>query len=1003
MAIRYSSPIVSDNLISLIDFSNIKSVKFSDDFTFVDITNKENVISSCGNTTLGKKSLHFSGSTGSQLDLQDLITSRIIETNVSFSIWFKLSNLSSDHFLIKTGDEDSDPPINIFFDTSATGVENTGGSDIGGGNTNVITCQFSDSTQDYKFTTSNNIINASQWYNLTVSLDFSSNIHHMYLDGSLVAKWNHTTGSNGIKSHTNSFLLGKGLNGNIGKFYAYRKSLNSEEVKQNYDVEVFRDFDQDSSIDRLVLNASPFDSSVPNRSENISQLSNDAIFTSIGSTDWTIPSGVYEISVVCVGGGGGASGSNESDAAGAGGGGGALRYVNNVDVTPGETLTVVVGAGGNGGVWRPPNSVSWMVGAGDNGQTSSLSRSGTILCSAAGGKGGPGSSNYQGQDGSGGSTGIGTGGNGGNGGPRTQVYYSFRPGGGGGAGGYSGNGGTGGSNGFNTSFGSGSGGGAAGGSYHESGAGAGGGVGLYGEGESGLYFQVSGSTGNAPGGAAGSGGSTGEPTISDSDDTLSVGDGGLYGGGGGGGSGDDDTTGGSGGQGAVRIIWGGCLDGTYYGREFPSSNANQIYSNSNEPFSYIPLLHFDAGDINSYSGSGVAWTNLGRSSVYVNRLSGKFFAGSWISVISTGNIGKLPLTAVNESTTNTMNSYGMPSADHRYGINLWDYITYYSLTFNGDPYGFIAIGYFKPPTTGIYTFYTSSADGSGVWIGSDALPGATRTTSNAVVNNGMGTAQSNTERSGTVSLIADTYYPIRIVHEENFETYSGDAFTFSWSGPNISKTTDLTQYFYSDSLDGEYLTGNYLGYEGTLINEPTYNSNDGGGTIVFDGSNDLVNVGNFTLPTAYTINMFIKFLDTSSGNKAILDFGSYRLDTFLYASTLRLYLQDGYVKIQHDGQFASTGVLSSFIPTTETWYNLTVTFDGNTAKMYFNSTLNSSGTLVSPSTNYTIFGIADHPLGNGSSILPLNCSISYVEIFDRVLTASEITQNYNAHKSRYGL
>jgi len=795
MSIRYSSPIISDNLISLIDFSNIKSVKFSDDFTFVDIINKKNVISSCGNTTLGKKSLHFGGSTGSQLDLQDLITSRIIETNVSFCIWFKLSNLSSDHFLIKTGDEDSDPPINIFFDTSATGVENTGGSDIGGGNTNVITCQFSDSTQDYKFTTSNNIINASQWYNLTVSLDFSSNIHHMYLDGSLVAKWNHTIGSNGIKSHNNSFLLGKGLNGNIGKFYAYRKSLNSEEVKQNYDAEVFRDFDQDSLIDRLVLNASPFDSSVPNRSEKISQLSNDAIFTSIGSTDWTVPSGVYKISVVCIGGGGGASG-GRSYGAGAGGGGGALRYVNNIDVTPGETLTVVVGAGGNGGPPHPGNAVYWAIGPGGNGQTSSLSRSGTILCSAAGGKGGAGSFNYQGQDGSGGSTGIGTGGNGGNGGLRVQSGGNASyPGGGGGAGGYSGNGGTGGYSGFNTSFGSGSGGGAAGGSYDQDGSGAGGGVGLYGEGESGLYVQYS----SGSGGASGSGGSPGEPTINDGYNVY-TGDGGLYGGGGGGGPWTEVTTGGSGGQGAVRIIWGGCLDGTYYGREFPSSNANQIYSNSNEPFSYIPLLHLDAGDTNSYSGIGITWTDL---------------------------------------------------------------------------------------------------------------------------------------------------------------------------------------------------SGN--GYEGILTNEPTYNSSDGGGTIVFDGSDDLVNVVNFTIPTAYTINMFIKFLDTSSGNKAILDFGSQSANPF------RLYLQDGYVKIQHDSAFTSTGVLSSFIPTTGTWYNLTVTFDGNTAKMYFNSTLNSSGTLVSPSTNYTTFGIANKPLGNGSSILPLNCSISYVEIFDRTLTASEITQNYNAHKSRYGL
>jgi hypothetical protein len=186
-------------------------------------------------------------------------------------------------------------------------------------------------------------------------------------------------------------------------------------------------------------------------------------------------------------------------------------------------------------------------------------------------------------------------------------------------------------------------------------------------------------------------------------------------------------------------------------------------------------------------------------------LSGKFFNGTWRSTISTGNIGTLPLTTTNESS-NVTGSGGMPSADHRYGINLWDYITYTTI---GESYGFIAIGYFKPPTTGTYTFYTSSDDYSGVWIGSDALPGATRTTSNAVVNNGMGgsSGQANTKRSGTISLTANTYYPIRIVHEEGS---GGDNLTFSWAGPGISETTDLTQYFYSISLGGT-LTGNYYG------------------------------------------------------------------------------------------------------------------------------------------------------------------------------------------------
>lgn len=111
----------------------------------------------------------------------------------------------------------------------------------------------------------------------------------------------------------------------------------------------------------------------------------------------------------------------------------------------------------------------------------------------------------------------------------------------------------------------------------------------------------------------------------------------------------------------------------------------------------------------------------------------------------------------------------------------------------GDNYAYMWIGFFKPPTTGTYTFYTSSDDGSGVWIDSIASAATGRTTSNAVVNNDMGSGHGNQERSGTISLTANVYYPIRIVHEEGT---GGSNMTFSWAGPSISKTTDLSQYFY---------------------------------------------------------------------------------------------------------------------------------------------------------------------------------------------------------------
>ena len=73
------------------------------------------------------------------------------------------------------------------------------------------------------------------------------------------------------------------------------------------------------------------------------------------------------------------------------------------------------------------------------------------------------------------------------------------------------------------------------------------------------------------------------------------------------------------------------------------------------------------------------------------------------------------------------------------------------------------LGYFLPSTTETYTFFTSSDDASYVWVGSNAITGFT--TGNATVNNGG--LHGNQERSGTASLTAGVYYPIRIQFGEN--------------------------------------------------------------------------------------------------------------------------------------------------------------------------------------------------------------------------------------------
>lgn len=255
------------------------------------------------------------------------------------------------------------------------------------------------------------------------------------------------------------------------------------------------------------------------------------LITNAGTTSWVVPEGVTSISVVCVGAGGGGGGGEDNDETGGGGGGGALAYVNNISVTPGETLTSIVGAGGNGG------------GGGGNGGVggpTSLQRSGTNLASAGGGSGGQ----HRGNGGAGGTVIVGTGGSGGQGGNGSDRDTN-NAGGGGGAGGYSGNGGLGADENSNNATAGSGGGGGGGGRGTSTTTRGGGGVGLLGEGANGAAGAL-----NVSGGG-GSGGNTGAYS------------GGLYGGGGAGG--DGGASGAAGANGAIRIIWGG-------DRTFPATN-----------------------------------------------------------------------------------------------------------------------------------------------------------------------------------------------------------------------------------------------------------------------------------------------------------------------------------------------------------------------------------------------------------------------------------------------
>jgi hypothetical protein len=141
-------------------------------------------------------------------------------------------------------------------------------------------------------------------------------------------------------------------------------------------------------------------------------------YTTAGTYTFTVPAGVTSVSTVCVGGGGGGAIGDGSNY-GSGGSGAGLAYGNNISVTPGESLTVIVGAGGgqssgcggSGGIlagnvtFTSASTYQIVVGAFTSGASGQSSRFGNVLVADGGGLGGAsGSAGGAGGSGGGGGT-----------------------------------------------------------------------------------------------------------------------------------------------------------------------------------------------------------------------------------------------------------------------------------------------------------------------------------------------------------------------------------------------------------------------------------------------------------------------------------------------------------------------------------------------------------------------------------------------------------------------
>ena len=178
----------------------------------------------------------------------------------------------------------------------------------------------------------------------------------------------------------------------------------------------------------------------------------------------------------------------------------------------------------------------------------------------------------------------------------------------------------------------------------------------------------------------------------------------------------------------------------------------------------------------------------------------------------------------------------------------------------------------------------------------------------------------------------------------------------------------------------------------TLTNGPTFNSSDGG-SIVFDGTNDYVNIpGNGDVMsnlTVYTVELIIK--TSYYGNKVILEKGSNAKMSVQPPSA-------GFGGANATFYGDRTNFTDSSPIWNGNWLNVTFVQASTYRKLYLNNILKDTQSLGNDPANSNDIHLMSR---GGSYSQPGNVSI--LKIYDKVLSEQEIKQNYNATKGRFGL
>ena len=183
------------------------------------------------------------------------------------------------------------------------------------------------------------------------------------------------------------------------------------------------------------------------------------------------------------------------------------------------------------------------------------------------------------------------------------------------------------------------------------------------------------------------------------------------------------------------------------------------------------------------------------------------------------------------------------------------------------------------------------------------------------------------------------------------------------------------------------LSGN--GNNGTL-NGATYNSANGG-SIVFDGSDDYATTSSSLV---FSANATMSVSCWFRTNLLTLD-GAYFRRILNFTNNYGILLNSTSVGWYTNG----ASLIAPVNISTNIWYKVDYVYTGTQHQIYLNGNLQNTDTSSNAAIN-SILWIGRYYASNDGK---LNGNIAQVSIYNRALSAAEISQNFNALRGRFGI